>query len=255
MKGYVEEGKMTNMKNYSHSAQEWLIKDDISAKRNIILEWGIDKFPRNNMKFLKQSFSFYGKLVRNINSSTDYGVGLLYYLGHVGSFEKCDRVIEQAACMDILQISFTMYAYLMRYSNLKEAPRVKAAITSLPYADAMIQKGEGDIALRGLLGCISDYVMILVMKYLDAMEDTSQEDAEFKNQVSEWYLKMLIKIYKVNTENSSDSSFNSFIFQDAYAFGQWIGGQDKRVSGQYNGIDKNEIEYIIRKTESEAEKL
>lgn len=246
---------MAEFKNNDHFGQELLIKDDISAKRNSILEWGIDNSPKSNTKFLKRSFSCYCMLVRNINSNAYYGVGFIYYLGHVGNFEKNDRVIEQAACMDILQISFTLYAYLMRYTDLKEAPKVKEAILSLPYADAMLQEGDDDNALRGLLGCICDYVMILVMKYLDAKGGKSPEDTEFRNQVFVWYFEMLIKIYKESTGGSSDRELNNFIFKDAYTFGQRIGEQGKKLSKQDGVIARNEIEYLIRETESEAGKL
>lgn len=199
----------------------------------------------------------------NINSSANYGVGVIYYLGHVGNFEKNDRVIEQAACMDILQISFTMYAYLMRYTDLREASKVKNAILSLPHADAMLQERDDDNALRGLLGCISDYVMILVMKYLDTKADNLQEDTEFRNQVFTefrnqvfvWYFETLIKIYKESIDGSSDRELNNFIFKDAYTFGQRIGEQVKRLSKQDSVVDRNEHECIIREFELEAGNL
>ena len=171
-----------------------VINDEIKAERKRILNDAVvqdsSRLPKTN---LNDKFEEYLNIVKVLDSEDEGWRGILFYYGYAGKLKKDEKAIRAAACIAILQLNFVLHTYMMYSPNLNKVDRIVQAVNKyLPRKKELINSGEDDSLLRGILTCICDYILIIVNRHLNA----NQEFCDIRHNILQWYMETQIGLYQ-----------------------------------------------------------
>lgn len=187
-------------RNYEVIANEE-IDDKIKAKRQEILKAVLDEEKKTGRKgVLDDKFKSYQNIVKNMLTAENGWMGILFYFGYQENWKENEEAIKLAACIDIFQLNSVLNFYMIYCPNLHCVQKIREVVNKfLPDCHKITEK-EDDNAMRAILACICDYLIIIVNQYLDDVHI----DHETRHIISEWYNDTQIKLYQMCVDNSDD---------------------------------------------------